>query len=587
MLGSAAGWLGAHRIRGVVLLASLLATAGAAIWTATPVSSAGQLVDTDGSPVPDAEIALAAAPFAPAGVVRSDGSGRYEIGSRRWPYVPPRLTIRAPGFVPIETAGGRLVLHRWPEVTGKVVDDLGAPLAGAVVLVSQRAAVVDATMTDLDGRYALLLDHVTGAFSVSFAMEQHDLASQEVSLGLDQQATINASLVRQLAILHLESDPGGQVPTIDGNPAPECQGTPCDVTLLAGQHRVAFTTDLYLPWTQDVELPTKGSVTVRAALQRKTGTLAVTPPFAGELSVDGQSLPGGGWTGKLPTGKHLVALRSPSTWPAIARVDVGWDQTTDVKLTAAAVGPGDAGAFLAQLRAYLAAMGGSYGVYLEDLAGGSAMGASDTAVMEAASVIKVPTALYLLRQVDAGLVALSDQIDLHDEDFMPGTGSLIGTAHAGDRYAYQDLLALLIQQSDNTAWRALNRVLGVGNIDAYAAGVGAGDCRQGPDACSARSAGHLLAELARGRLLSTASTQRLMGLLESTIFNDRINFYLGGLTIAHKVGMLDDGVRNDCGVVLLPARPFAVCMFTNTCDPYLGIQAIRDVARAAAKFYGG
>jgi beta-lactamase class A len=74
-----------------------------------------------------------------------------------------------------------------------------------------------------------------------------------------------------------------------------------------------------------------------------------------------------------------------------------------------------------------------------------------------------------------------------------------------------------------------------------------------------------------------------MHLLETTAFNDRINYYLGGFTIAHKVGM-DGGVMNDAGVVYA-GRPFVISMFTDTNNPDQGVQAIRDVARAAARLY--
>jgi hypothetical protein len=42
---------------------------------------------------------------------------------------------------------------------------------------------------------------------------------------------------------------------------------------------------------------------------------------------------------------------------------------------------------------------------------------------------------------------------------------------------------------------------------------------------------------------------------------------------------------NDAGVVFLPGHPFVISMYTYTGDGTTGIQAIRDVARAAAWFY--
>jgi beta-lactamase class A len=267
----------------------------------------------------------------------------------------------------------------------------------------------------------------------------------------------------------------------------------------------------------------------------------------------------------------------------VGSVDVLWQQQSQVGVAPTAIVPGDEAAFVAGLNAYLSSLGGQYGVWLEDLNSGRQIAYHGTDYMEAASVIKLPLALYVLDQARQDKLKLSDTIQLQDGDLMGGTGTLYYTAASGDTYSYQDLLALLIQQSDNTAWQALDRVLGSDNVDAYAASIGAPDCHQGDDNCTPQEAGMMLAKLASGALLDAGGRQELLQLLENTVFNDRINYYLGGDTVAHKVGM-DGGVMNDAGVVY-SAHPFVISMFTDGDNPDQGVQAIRDVARAAARYY--
>src|SRR5205823_4370290 len=158
-----------------------------------------------------------------------------------------------------------------------------------------------------------------GTLTVTGLSEEHDAVSQPVTVAQDEAAVVRLTLPRQFARLHVESDPGGQQPRVDGVPAADCPATPCDTRVTAGVHQVT-----------------------EAAL-------------------------------------------------------------------APAPGVRDAGAFTAGVRAYLSAQGGgSYGVYLEELGSGSAMGVGDTTLLEAASVIKVPEALYLLHQADAGKLSLDD-----------------------------------------------------------------------------------------------------------------------------------------------------------------------------------
>jgi beta-lactamase class A len=469
-----------------------------------------------------------------------------------------------------------------------VVDDAGNPVPGAVVTLSHDVGVVRAAMTDLDGRFELVVAPAdAGAASVAATLDQHDPDATSVTLAVDLAPAVRLTLARQFGKLHIESDPSGQVPQVDGAQASDCQSTPCDASVLVGGHDVSFTGADFLPWRQDVAVGKGETASVQARLDRKMGTLTLAGPGPGELTVDGRLVGSSEWSGKLATGQHSVGFRSATTWPFLAQATVSWNQTTQMTLTPTTVAPGDPGAFASNLRSYLNAQGGgTYGVYLEQLSTGSTIGVNDTARLEAASVIKVPEALYLLRQADSGQVNLDDKIDLHPEDFMSGTGSLYTSANPGDTYSYRQLLSLLIQQSDNTAWRALRRVLGDSSINAYAGTLGAGDCIQETNWCSARSAGHLLAQLARGRLLSSGSTRLLLNLLETTNFNDRIPYYLGGTTIAHKVGMdPDNGVANDCGVVFQGSDPFAVCVFTTSFNPDNGAQVIRDIARAAARHY--
>src|SRR5262249_57346929 len=98
------------------------------MWTATPVPSSGQLVDAAGRPVADAIVSEVSTLFSPAGEVRSDPNGRYRIGARRWPYAPIKLTVLAPGFVPVKTGGGRLGIPRGPPLSGGGVYEAGASL---------------------------------------------------------------------------------------------------------------------------------------------------------------------------------------------------------------------------------------------------------------------------------------------------------------------------------------------------------------------------------------------------------------------------------------------------------------------------
>jgi len=541
-----------HRLGWVVglVVASSLLTA----WLAVPVPFSGRVLDAQGKPIAGASIT----PRGPtADLARSDAGGAYSAGSRAWPLGLP-AEVRADRFQPAETQGGEVVLHRWPRLMGVVVDEVGDPVSAADLTIAAQGRSWRAS-ADSDGRFALFLPISGGSVKATVGALDHESWSGSAVLQLDRAATLAPKLARQLGTLTIITDPAGVSPLIDTRHLDSCTATPCQVSLPVGYHTVSVDDPIFVPWLASARLAKDGAVKVATTLVRRLGRLKVNVAGSGELALDGSQIGTGAFNADVVTGQHTLTYRSAATWPYRAAVEVQWQQATEVTLAPHAVTPGDPGTFLAELQAYLNATGGSFGVYLEQLGSGRTLAIGQDTRMEAASVIKIPVALYLLNQVDAGQPKLSDKVKLEARDFMGGTGILYGSAKAGDEISYQDLLADLIRQSDNTAWQALQRVLDPAKIDSFAAAQGAPDCHQLSDQCTARQAGQLLSKLGRGGLLSGDSTNRLIQLLETTVFNDRINYYLSGVSIAHKIG-IDGNVINDCGIVYSSAGAFTICV---------------------------
>jgi beta-lactamase class A len=547
-----------------------------------PISVTGRAVDATGAPVPGA-IAELRAGGRVVNRTQAGLDGDFTLrGANR--VAPASIAVAAPGYLPAAgLTGGRAILHRAPHLIGRATDEVGRGIDHALIQVTYSGNRSLTTLSDSEGFFWISDGLLPGRAFVIVSSPDHDQYRAEVELDPDHTVQIEPAVVAPVGEIDVSSSPSGVRPLVDGKPVAGCDVTPCHALVAPGDHLLSFGSDLYVPWSGPVSLYEGLPLAVNVALERKTGSLAVTAPAGANasLQVDGSSVPLK-WTATLPTGPHTITYNADDHWPWTATVNVTWNQTTAVNVASAGVTAGDEAGFLAGLKAYLSSLPGSYAAWVTPLAGGAELGSNADAVMEAASVIKIPVALYVYHQAEQNQLKLTDSVTLEDADFMGGTGTLDGNAQAGDRYSYQDLVALLIQQSDNTAWMALKRVLGSDSIDAYAASLGAGDCTQEDDNCTAREAGLLMQRLAQGKVLNPADTSTLLSLFETTVFNDRINYYLGGYTIAHKVGM-DGSVMNDTGIVYGP-RPFVVSVFTDA-DPATGVEAIRQVSRLAARLY--
>ncbi|HYZ02564.1 MAG TPA: serine hydrolase [Candidatus Binatia bacterium] len=571
-----------QRTKGSLWLLGALGLSLVALGMLLPLPTPGQVVDPQGHPVRDASVRLDV--LGGHVQVDADDQGRYLMPM---PHIPGTAPARAAatGYLADTSAGGRQVLHRLPRLTGRVLDDSGRGVSGATVTVRSAGGDTYRTRAGKDGAYAFPDGLPPGKLEVTGSASFHVGARSVQQLGLDQRSQLTMTLQREFATLQLTSDPGGFPLTIDGQPAADCPKTPCEAAVPAGRHTLGLQNDLYVPWQQAVDVRKGGVLELAPKLERKTGSVALTAPDGAEVTLDDKVVGNGNWKADVPTGDHVLSVRSDDTWPAVQKVGVQWKQSAQMQLTPPAVAR-DPSRFTSQLNAYGQVVGGQYGVYLEDLTTGQTVGSGQDTQTEAASVIKLPQALYLLHQADANQLKLTDPVTLEQKDFMGGTGVLYSSAKPGQQISYQDLLKDLIQQSDNTAWQALNRQLGATNVDAFAASLGAPACRQEDDQCSPRQVGSLLDKLARGQAVSAGSTQTLLNLLETTEFNDRLNTYLPGVQIAHKIG-IDGHVNNDAGIVYLNGHPFVLVVFARTDNPDTGIQAIRDIARASATFVGG
>lgn len=553
-----------------------------------PVVASGMVTAPDGTPVAGAKVELLNSGRIDAGAV-TDAHGRWWLsGGHR--IDRHSLRVLAPGFAVAErelSGPSGIVLHANPTIAGTVVDDGGMPVPGARVQLQRHHNPTRwVRLTSAAGHFDLTAESLTpGQFTISISALDHNPFQGLVHLQADQRKSLRAVLVRQQGAVTITSEPPGLTAKLDGTSLVGCT-TPCSTAVVVGHHTISLDTPLYVPWTQAIDLHNREKLALSAVLERKQGTLTVSAP-GGALVIDGTPVPSLQWTGRLPTGPHLVSNSSDSSWPLIRSVEVGWNHTTTLNLAnvETAIVPGDQAAFLAGLTGYVQTVGGTYGVYLKDLKSGQEIGYGQDIVMEAASDIKVPLALFLLHQVEAGKVKLTDKVTLQDSDFMSGTGTLDGTAAAGDQYSLEELLTLMITISDNTAWQALMRVLTPDAIDAYAASLGAPDCHQVDDNCTPHELGLLFEGIYSEKLLQPAENHMLLDLLSNTIYNERIPYYLPGLRVAHKTGA-DGGVINDGGIVYLGGKPFIVSIFTLTADGQTGIQAIRDITRAYAHYLG-
>ncbi len=233
------------------------------------------------------------------------------------------------------------------------------------------------------------------------------------------------------------------------------------------------------------------------------------------------------------------------------------------------------------------------GLDVLDLNTGYHAGYNAAKSMPAASTIKVPVMVEVFSDLETGVFDLNRRVTLEPSDRDDGSGAL-AYRPVGATFAVSELLAKMIDVSDNTATNMLIRLVGRRNINRRMTDLGlehthlTGDVRT--DAWSIRQAlrtspadlVHLLTMMARGELVDEWSSNEMIALLKA----DRINTLLpeplpDDVAVAHKTGSLFDTL-NDAGIVYASDAPYVIAVMTTALPSQnLGREFIHRISRMA------
>jgi beta-lactamase class A len=214
----------------------------------------------------------------------------------------------------------------------------------------------------------------------------------------------------------------------------------------------------------------------------------------------------------------------------------------------------------------------------------------------AASTIKLPLMVEVLRQAEQGRLSLSQPHTIRRDQVVGGTGVLQN--QVGRTLTTIQLLETAIQYSDNVGGNLLVELIGMENVNATMRELGFNQTRtvrrfmdteaqrRGlENLSSAGDMAEMLARIYRGQLVSASASAEMLRILrlrgqrsEPTL--DYLGRHLAPRpTIAHLNGTLT-GIRNEAGIIEQDGRAFVLTMFlrgqTNEAA------AEEAIARAAA-----
>ena len=232
-----------------------------------------------------------------------------------------------------------------------------------------------------------------------------------------------------------------------------------------------------------------------------------------------------------------------------------------------------------KLADYLASLPEQWGLYFKDLESGKTFGINQELQVPAASTVKVPVVLYASTLAQQGKLDMNERLQyIAQRDWQGGAGSLQYTAKDGDTFSIRELCEKAIRESDNVAWKMLERRLGKNNIAAFMRSLGGKVVY--PWGVNISTPEDLATYMEAALRFASQSPygDKLMYDLAHTIWNTGLNRYIQEVPVAHKEGDVT-GVADDVGVVYA-AHPYILAVMSQGHgDVELGFEKIGEISR--------
>lgn len=226
-------------------------------------------------------------------------------------------------------------------------------------------------------------------------------------------------------------------------------------------------------------------------------------------------------------------------------------------------------------------------LYFEYLPTGTSIRINGNDEFRAASLMKLPVAMELFKAQEKGLLDLDDKVQLKKEWLNDGYGDLYKEG-AGYELSLRELAAILLVDSDNTALRGA--IEATANLDLDDRALGALDVEfslteNGEISIGSRSYGSFLKCLYFACYNSKEDSQEILKYLSETDFNERIVAGIPeGITVSHKIGVFNNQVQGDCGIVYLKDRNYILCLMIEGQENTQTNEHFQNISRTVYDF---
>lgn len=231
--------------------------------------------------------------------------------------------------------------------------------------------------------------------------------------------------------------------------------------------------------------------------------------------------------------------------------------------------------FQAAVREVEAGLDGVLGLALKDLKTGSTFFINEREVFPQASSIKIAVLFEAFKQAEEGRLKLDEFIALEEGRKVAGSGVLFYLGRPRLELSIRDIAVLMVVLSDNTATNLLIDKVGMEAVNRRLDALGLPKTRLRRKMMDLQAAAEgrenvsaplemmtLLEKIWKGGVLKEPFRKDFLDVLAIPKDSPLRSGVPEGIDVAEKPGELE-AVRCDSGIVMLPGRPYILCVMTT------------------------
>lgn len=207
----------------------------------------------------------------------------------------------------------------------------------------------------------------------------------------------------------------------------------------------------------------------------------------------------------------------------------------------------------------------TFALYFEYIPTGTSIGINEDSEFTAESLLKVPVVMAYFHEKERLGITTDPTVKIQANELNNKYGDLYKKG-AGYRINLGDAVELALTKSDNTASLILADHISAADFQFVYEGLDVPMTLRGKTPIiTAVQYASILKALYFASVLNLDDSQKILQLLTKTRFTSMLPFGIPrNIPVAHKIGLVNNQIYQDCGIVYLPQRNYLLCMVSQS-----------------------